>query len=46
MERSLIANLKIGERNKVQGFVENIRNKRTMAFLVLRDYTGRVQLTI
>ena len=31
MERSLIANLKIGERNKVQGFVENIRNKRTMA---------------
>ena len=46
MERSLIAHLKLGERNKVQGFVENIRNKRTMAFLVLRDYTGRVQLTI
>ena len=39
MERSLIAHLKLGERNKVQGFVENIRNKRTMAFLVLRDYT-------
>ena len=34
MERSLIAHLKLGERNKVQGFVENIRNKRTMAFLV------------
>lgn len=46
MERSLIANLKIGEVNKVQGFVENIRNKRTMAFLVLRDYTGRIQLTV
>ncbi len=46
MERSLIAHLKIGEVNKIQGFVENIRNKRTMAFLVLRDYTGRVQLTV
>lgn len=46
MERSLIAQMKKGERNKFQGFVENIRNKRTMAFLVLRDYTGRVQLTI
>ena len=46
MERSLIANLKIGEVNKVQGFVENIRNKRTMAFLVLRDYSGRIQLTV
>ena len=46
MERSLIANLKIGEVNKIQGFVENIRNKRTMAFLVIRDYTGRVQLTV
>lgn len=42
----MIANLKIGEVNKVQGFVENIRNKRTMAFLVLRDYTGRIQLTV
>jgi len=46
MERSLIARVKTGERNKVQGFVENIRNKRTMAFLVLRDYTGRIQLTV
>ena len=42
----MIANLKIGEVNKVQGFVENIRNKRTMAFLVLRDYSGRIQLTV
>ena len=46
MERSLIANVKLGERNKLQGFVENIRNKRTMAFLVLRDYSGRIQLTV
>ena len=46
MQRSLIAEAPSGERVRLQGFVENIRNKRTMAFLVLRDYTGRVQLTI
>ena len=46
MTRSLIAKVKIGETNKIQGFVENLRNKRSMAFLVIRDYTGRIQLTI
>ena len=46
MERHLIANAVRGEVNKLQGFVENIRNKRTMAFLVLRDYSGRIQLTV
>ena len=43
MDRSLISRVKTGQVNKIQGFVENIRNKRTMAFLVLRDYTGRIQ---
>ena len=46
MERSLISEVKIGERNRIQGFVENLRNKRTMAFLVIRDYTGSMQVTI
>ena len=46
MERNLIANVVCGETNKIQGFVENLRNKRTMAFLVIRDHTGRLQLTI
>ena len=46
MDRSLIANVKCGETNKIQGFVENLRNKRTMAFLVIRDHTGRLQVTI
>ena len=46
MKRSYIANVTPGEINKIQGFVENIRNKRTMAFLVLRDVTGRIQLTV
>ena len=46
MQRSLIAQAPAGERVRLQGFVENIRNKRTMAFLVLRDDTGRIQLTV
>ena len=46
MERTLIGNVTCGQRNKIQGFVENIRNKRAMAFLVLRDYSGRIQLTL
>ena len=46
MERNLIANAVRGEVNKLQGYVENIRNKRTMAFLVLRDHSGRMQLTV
>ncbi|NLD84001.1 MAG: aspartate--tRNA(Asn) ligase [Clostridiales bacterium] len=46
MERTLIAQVKTGETNKIQGFVENLRNKRTMAFLVIRDHSGRLQVTI
>jgi len=46
MDRTLIANVVCGETNKIQGFVENLRNKRTMAFLVIRDYSGRLQVTI
>jgi aspartyl-tRNA synthetase len=30
----------------VQGFVENIRDKKWMAFLVVRDISGKLQLTI
>ena len=46
MTRSRIADLKVGEINKVQGFVENIRDKKWMAFLVVRDISGKLQLTI
>ena len=46
MERTLIANVVCGVNNKIQGFVENLRNKRTMAFLVIRDHSGRLQVTI
>ena len=46
MDRTLISEIKTGETNKIQGFVENLRNKRTMAFLVIRDHSGRLQVTI
>ena len=34
------------EQVKVQGFVENIRNSKAMAFIVLKDITGKVQITL
>ena len=46
MERTYIANVKAGERVKIAGFVENLRNKRTMAFLVIKDITGKMQVTL
>lgn len=46
MKRTYIADVKLDERNKIQGFIENIRNKKTMAFIVLKDISGKIQLTI
>jgi len=46
MKRSYISDIKLGERNKIQGFVENIRNKSKMAFIVVKDITGKIQVTI
>ncbi|MDO5325377.1 MAG: aspartate--tRNA(Asn) ligase [Clostridia bacterium] len=51
MERKLIAKIvcdknRPNRRFKIQGFVENIRDKRAMAFLVIRDHSGRLQVTI
>ena len=31
---------------KVQGFVENFRNKKNMAFIVVKDITGKLQITV
>ena len=42
----MIKDIKLGEVNHVAGFVENIRNKKTMCFIVLRDVSGKLQLTI
>lgn len=46
MNRTYIKDVKLGERNKVEGFIENIRNKKTMAFIVVKDTTGKLQVTI
>ena len=45
MERTYIKDVKPGV-VKVSGFVENFRNKRTMAFIVVKDITGKLQVTI
>ena len=45
MERTYIKDVTPGVR-RVQGFVENFRNKRTMAFIVVKDFTGKLQITI
>ncbi|MCL2605366.1 MAG: aspartate--tRNA(Asn) ligase [Defluviitaleaceae bacterium] len=46
MNRTYIANAQPGQRVRISGFLENIRNKRSMAFLVLRDITGKMQITV
>ena len=48
MERTYASDIKskIGETVKVQGFVENFRNSKAMAFIVLKDITGKIQVTV
>lgn len=46
MKRVMLKDIVLGEENKVAGFVENIRNKKAMCFIVLRDISGKLQLTI
>ena len=46
MNRTYIARIKPGTRARISGFVENLRNKRTMAFLVIKDITGKLQVTL
>lgn len=46
MKRSLIKDINLGNINRVAGFVETIRNKKAMCFIVLRDVSGKLQLTI
>lgn len=46
MKRYLVQEAPVGEYCRVAGFVENLRNKRYMAFIVLRDFSGKLQLTV
>ena len=45
MERTYIKDVAPG-RCKISGFVENFRNKRAMAFIVVKDITGKLQVTV
>jgi aspartyl-tRNA synthetase len=48
MERTYLSDIQkeIGNTVKVQGFIENVRNSKAMAFIVLKDITGKVQITV
>ncbi len=48
MERVFLKDVvsNIGNKVKVQGFVENIRDSKAMVFIVLKDITGKVQVTL
>ena len=46
MKRVMIKDIKLEEINHVAGYVENIRNKKWMCFIVLKDVSGKLQLTI
>ena len=45
MERTYIKDVTPGMR-RISGFVENFRNKKWMAFIVVKDITGKLQVTI
>ena len=46
MNRTYISDITPGTTCRISGFVENLRNKRTMAFLVIRDVSGKLQVTL
>lgn len=48
MERVYIEHIKqnLDKPIKLQGFVENFRDGKSMAFIVLKDITGKVQVTV
>ena len=46
MKRILMQQAPFNEPVKIEGFLEHVRNTRYMAFLVVRDSSGRLQATI
>lgn len=45
-KRCLIKDIIVGEDARLSGFISNIRDKKSICFLVLRDISGELQLTI
>ena len=46
MKRTLIEELEIEKQTKIAGFVENLRDTRYMVFVILRDISGKIQVSI
>ena len=46
MQRTYIADVRGGQQVKIQGFVENLRDGKSMSFLVIKDITGVMQVTV
>lgn len=46
MQRTYISETKVGETQKIQGFIDKIRDQKTMQFIVVRDTTGKIQVTV
>ena len=46
MERTYIADLPVGTPVRASGFVDTVRQMKWGAFIVLRDVTGRIQVTV
>ena len=46
MQRTMIGKVEPCKSVKIQGFVEHLRDKKSMQFLVVRDITGSIQVTI
>jgi aspartyl-tRNA synthetase len=48
MQRTMIGNLRqvVGQTVKIQGYLQKLRDQKKMQFLILRDITGLVQVTV
>ncbi|MBQ7579560.1 MAG: aspartate--tRNA(Asn) ligase [Clostridia bacterium] len=46
MKRELIENLAENKSTKISGFIEKVRDTRYMVFVVLKDITGKIQVSI
>ena len=46
MERTQIKNLVEKQETKIAGFVEKVRDTRFMVFVILKDITGKIQVSI
>ena len=46
MERTLIKSIKGGATVNLRGFVDTIRNQKSIQFIIIRDRSGKVQVTV